>query len=154
MTQFFLSRKLSISRVPTATIIDVETLKICVTAPDNHLYNLFSVHRRISVQYIGECSVHWVDIMTISGDVQYSMSRLRDVMSTSEGYHKYIVRISWGIQLIKAFHYIQNPDALIIFPHINHDMPPHKSLYPSDELNIPRCTHNIPHMNHDTPVIY
>ena len=70
MAQFFLSTKLSISRVPTATIINLETLKTCFTAPNNHLHNnLFSVHGRISVQYIGGCSVHRGNIMSISGDI-------------------------------------------------------------------------------------
>ena len=33
--------------------------------------------------------------------------------------------------------YIENPDVLIISPHIHHDVPPHASWYPSDVLNIP-----------------
>ena len=37
-------------------------------------------------EYIRGCPVHQRDIM----------SKLRDVMSTSEEYHKYIGRISWG----------------------------------------------------------
>ena len=79
MTQFFLSSNLSISRVPTATIINVETLKICFTAPNNHLYNLFSIHEKISVQYIDGCLVHrggGGDIMSISGHITKGISKI------------------------------------------------------------------------------
>ena len=83
-------------------------------------------------------------------------------MSTSGGYHEYIVECSVhprdimihvGEQLDKILSIsIENSDVLNIprcthdIPRCTHDIPPMYSWYPSDVLNIPQCTHGIPPM--------
>ena len=101
------------------------------------------------VQYIGGCSLQWGcsvhrgdtistsggyheyigDTMSTLGDV---MSTLGDVMSTLGGclVHQGDIMMHVGEQVGKNFSIsIENPDV----------------------LNIPQCTHGIPHMHHDIP---
>ena len=37
---------------------------------------------------------------------------------------------------------------------MNHNIPPPPSWQPFDVLNIPQCTHDIPHMYHSNPLMY
>ena len=100
-------------------------------------------------EYIGGCSVH-----------------RRDTMSTSGGYHEYIGGIggiSWymwgdeygGIQYIGGCSV--PPEFIMISLRCTEHPPMYSwmySWYPSDVLNIPRCTHGIPHVHHDIPPMY
>ena len=114
------------------------------------------------VQYIGRCSVHqrgW-GVQYIGGipgvhrgDI---MSKSWDTISTSGGYHEYIVgclvyrgdiMMHLGEQGYKSISmYIENPDVLMISLRCTEHLPmyswypPHASLYSSDVLNIPWCT--------------
>ena len=96
-----------------------------------------------SVQYIGRCSVH-----------------RRDIMSTSGGYHEYIGGISWVRRGDMMMHVgdryheyigifnINQRLFMNLLPHMNHDISPMYSRYPSDVLMVspppppppPRCT--------------
>ena len=127
------------------------------------------------VQYIGgyhdECGgIPWVHQGMFSTWEGYHEYIGGNIMSTS-GDVQYIGGISWymwGSNLIKSFQFLLKtpmywtsprctehppmyswypPDVLMISPRCTHGIHP-------DVLNIPRCTHGIPHMYHDIPPMY
>ena len=117
------------------------------------------------VQYIGGysvhrgCSVHWGNIMSTSG-----------MLSTSEGtvpwvhwgggipwIHWGISWWMWGIPWVHWGMFSTSGDIMralgdimstlgfsIEIERIYQVAPPHASWYPSDVVNIPQCTHDIP----------
>ena len=115
-----------------------------------------SVHRRDIMctsggyhEYIGGCSVQWRDTMMHLGEYHEYIGgfsvRQRDTMIHVERYHD-----SYGGKpcVHRGFQY--KPKAFInLLPHMNHDIPSMYSWYTSDVLNMPQCTHDIPHVNHE-----
>ena len=103
------------------------------------------------------------DTRSTSGDVQY-IGGYHECIGI---YHKYIGGISWVHQgmfstskfsiEIERILSICSPTCIMIslrcteHPRCTHGILPHSSWYPSDVLNIPRCTHNIPQCTHDIP---
>ena len=89
------------------------------------------------------CSVFQGMFSTLGGGV-FSTSDGWDTMSTLGRYHD-----SCGEQIDTSLWYwkprcTEHPsDALMVSPHMNHDIPPHESWYPLNVLIIPQCTHNI-----------
>ena len=58
---------------------------------------------------------------------------------------------SGDVQYIVVFNISQR---LSFLSHMNHDFPLMYSWYPSDVLNTPQCTYDIPRMNHDISSMY
>ena len=106
-------------------------------------------------EYIGGCSVHRGDtmstsgdIMSTSGDVQYigGYSVHREMFSTSK-FSIEIERILSSCSLTC----IMIPSDVLNIPRCTHDIPPMYSWYPSDVLNIPDVLMVSPHIHHDIP---
>ena len=122
-------------------------------------------------EYIGGCSVHRRDTMSTSGGYHDTCGGIpwvhQGMFSTSGGYHEYIGgyheyigRTSWvhrGMFSTSEFSIEIERILSSCPPHMYHDIPPMYwtspdvlmispmySWYPSDVLNIPRCTHGIP----------
>ena len=101
--------------------------------------NLISWVHRGYHEYIRGCSVHRRDtkmhvgnIMSTLGDVQY-IGRIPWCMWGDIMIHLGTSRVHRGFQYkSKAF--------INLLPHMNHDIPAMYSWYPSNVLNIPRCT--------------
>ena len=61
----------------------------------------------------------------------------------------------------KPLTYIENLNVLNIprcthdtLPHVNYNIPPLSSWWPSDVLNIAQCTYGIPQCTHGIPLMY
>ena len=76
------------------------------------------------------------------------MMHVGDIMIHVGGYHEYL----GGCSIHWCFQY-KSKDFINLLSRMNH-VPPMYSWYPSDVVNTPQCTHNIPHMNHDIPLMY
>ena len=101
-------------------------------------------------EYTGGCSVHWGDTMSTSGDI---MSTSGDIMSTSGGYHEYTggCSVHWGMFSTLGFSNRNWKVFTNSLPHMHHDTPLMYWTSPDVLMIFPRCTHDIPHMHHDIP---
>ena len=77
------------------------------------------------------------------------MMHVGDIMIHVGGHRKY----TRGCSVHQGFQY-KSKAFINLLPHMNRDVLPLYSWYPSNVLNTPQCTHDISHMNHDIPPMY
>ena len=156
-----ISMKLHIIGQLSVLVMKSKSARICFNIFGDFgitLYNVCSVHRGIPRvhrgiistseehhEYIGGCSLYQRDTMCTSGGYHDTCGGIMSTLGDVQYIRGCLVHRSLQ-QKLKGFYQVCSPTCIMIpsdvlnIPRCTHDIPLMYSFYPSDVLNIPRCT--------------